>query len=121
MRSDALLRIALGLHAMVDGGSRQQATAAVRNTARTDLLKTATALAQRGIARSAFSSPTPPEGKVGEQYLHKFVADGTPPIAYGIATGALPEGLSLQPDGTLSRSYVVGDRKQDRVLVTNRS
>jgi hypothetical protein len=72
------------------------------DAARKDLLKTATALAQGGSAPSAFSSPAPPAGTVGTPYLHKFVVDGTPPIEYEISSGALPGGLALQPDGSLT-------------------
>ena len=69
--------------------------------ARTDILKTATALAQGGAPPTTFSAAAPPAATTGKDYTYTFVSDGTPPLSYAVGSGTLPAGLKLEPDGTL--------------------
>lgn len=43
-----------------------------------------------------------PGGTVGTDYSQTLAADGSAPIAWSVAGGALPEGLTLSNDGTIS-------------------
>jgi hypothetical protein len=71
------------------------------DAARADILNTTKALAQGGVAPSAFSASAPTKPVVGEPYSYIFVADGTPPVAYSVASGTPPAGLELDPSGHL--------------------
>jgi hypothetical protein len=71
------------------------------DSARSDILKATTALAQGGFAPSGFSQGTPPPATTGTDYSYSFVADGTSPLEYRVGSGALPAGLELDPDGRL--------------------
>jgi hypothetical protein len=71
------------------------------DSARADILKTTTALAQGGVAPSGFSAAAPPPAPVGTAYSYAFVADGTPPMTYKLGSGTPPSGLQLDPDGRL--------------------
>ncbi|MEI6604022.1 MAG: autotransporter-associated beta strand repeat-containing protein, partial [Verrucomicrobiota bacterium] len=51
---------------------------------------------------AAFTSPAPPAtGNVGTPYNHTCTASGTTPITYTVTAGALPNGLTLGPDGVI--------------------
>lgn len=70
--------------------------------ARSDILKTATAISQGGTAPTAFTAASPPSGKKDLQYpSYVFVATGTPAPSYVVLSGTVPTGLVLHQDGTL--------------------
>jgi len=69
--------------------------------ARADILYAAANIGQAVTKPSAFSSPVPPDGSVNNTYNHRFAADGFPAPMYGVASGGLPPGLTLDPDGAL--------------------
>ena len=69
--------------------------------ARADILNAATKMGQGITKPSAFSRITPPDGKVDDQYSYRFIADGFPIPTYGKVSGELPDGLTLETDGTL--------------------
>src|SRR5206468_8556342 len=51
----------------------------------------------------AFSADAPPAGAWQHAYAYTFVASGNPAPTYAVASGALPPGLTLDPDtGVLS-------------------
>ncbi|MEU4550555.1 Ig domain-containing protein [Micromonospora violae] len=50
---------------------------------------------------AAFTSGNPPAGTVGRSYSFRFTADGDSDIAFALAGGALPDGLTLDKDGRL--------------------
>ena len=57
--------------------------------------------------KPAITTATLPDGKVGEAYNQTLAAAGTTPIAWGIETGTLPDGLTLVNDtikGTPSKA-----------------
>ncbi len=57
--------------------------------------------------KPAITTATLPDGKVGEAYNQTLAATGTNPIAWGIETGTLPDGLTLVGDtikGTPSKA-----------------
>jgi Putative Ig domain len=68
--------------------------------ARADILHAA-AIGQAVAKPSAFSGSAPPDGSVNNMYRHRFIADGFPAPMYGVASGGLPPGLTLDPDGSL--------------------
>ena len=50
-----------------------------------------------------FTSPAPPSvALIGDPFRFTFTASGTPAPTYALASGALPHGLSLGPDGVLA-------------------
>lgn len=50
----------------------------------------------------AFSAAEPPDPILGLPYSYQFqIADGTPPFTYELASGTLPNGLTLTSDGRL--------------------
>ncbi|MFG1888583.1 putative Ig domain-containing protein, partial [Micromonospora sp. NPDC049051] len=53
-------------------------------------------------AAAAFTSGDPPAGTVGRRYSFRFTADGDSDIAFALAGGALPGGLTLDKEGLLS-------------------
>ena len=57
----------------------------------------------------SFTTPCPlPGAKVGELYSIQLQASGgTPPYTFTITGGALPDGLTLDPDGTISGTPTV--------------
>jgi Putative Ig domain len=49
------------------------------------------------------ASGVPASGQVGSPFSGSLkVSGGTPPYTYSLASGALPDGVSLMSDGTLS-------------------
>jgi Putative Ig domain len=48
-----------------------------------------------------------------------FVADGTPPIVYKLGSGALPQGLRLEPDGWLRGTPAVAEGATFAIVATN--
>ncbi|MEA2370172.1 MAG: internalin [Solirubrobacteraceae bacterium] len=91
------------------GGLISSASAAVAfyfstqaaGAAQAGMLNAAQAIPQGTAAPTAFSSGSPGSATVGTEYTYKFVADGLPVPTYGVTTGQLPDGLTLDPDGTL--------------------
>lgn len=69
--------------------------------ARADFVKATTALARGGVAPTRFSAKTPPKATKGAAYKYAFVADGTPPLTYRLGSGRPPDGLQLEPDGSV--------------------
>ena len=69
--------------------------------ARSDILATATTLAQGGVPPSSFSAADPPAATAGTDYSYTFVTDGTPPLTYTLSGDRLPDGLTLDQDGQL--------------------
>ncbi|MEV1073462.1 Ig domain-containing protein [Micromonospora parva] len=53
-------------------------------------------------AAATFTSGDPPAGTVGRSYSFRFTADGDSDIAFALAGGALPGGLTLDKMGRLS-------------------
>ncbi|MCZ7425320.1 putative Ig domain-containing protein [Micromonospora sp. WMMA1949] len=53
-------------------------------------------------AATAFTSGDPPAATVGKPYSFRFTADGDSDIVFALATGALPDGLTLDEEGKLS-------------------
>ncbi|WP_431878567.1 Ig domain-containing protein [Micromonospora marina] len=54
------------------------------------------------VAATAFTSGEPPTATVGKPYSFRFTADGDSDIAFALAAGALPGGLTLDEEGKLS-------------------
>ncbi|SCF23723.1 Ig domain-containing protein [Micromonospora marina] len=54
------------------------------------------------VAATAFTSGEPPAATVGKPYSFRFTADGDSDIAFAVAAGALPGGLTLDEEGKLS-------------------
>ncbi|MFI7607602.1 putative Ig domain-containing protein [Micromonospora sp. NPDC049366] len=54
------------------------------------------------VAAAAFTSGDPPAATVGRPYSFRFTADGDSNIAFSLAGGALPGGLTLDEEGRLS-------------------
>lgn len=69
--------------------------------ARAAIVDAATTMAQAGARPMAFSHRTPTPAKVGDNYAYRFGADGQPAPTYGVRSGHLPPGLTLDADGTL--------------------
>jgi uncharacterized repeat protein (TIGR01451 family) len=63
---------------------------------------TLTIRASDGIAPPQIHSPPPPGARRGAAYSHRFAASGLPAPSFTLTAGALPPGLALSPDGTLS-------------------
>jgi hypothetical protein len=86
--------------------------------ARADILQATTTLAQGAAPPREFSAADPPAPTSGQPYEFKFVADGTPPLTYTL-NGALPGGLTLDPDGTLKGTPTAGTNGVFTVIATN--
>ncbi|WP_240638413.1 hypothetical protein [Micromonospora aurantiaca] len=52
-------------------------------------------------AATAFTSGEPPAATAGKPYSFRFTADGDSDIAFALAAGALPGGLTLDEEGRL--------------------
>ncbi|MFD6611186.1 putative Ig domain-containing protein [Micromonospora chalcea] len=52
-------------------------------------------------AATAFTSGDPPAATVGKRYSFRFTAAGDSDIAFSLAAGALPDGLTLDKEGRL--------------------
>jgi putative Ig domain-containing protein len=101
--NDQQLRSALfgGLVATVSAATAFYFSSKGADQARADILKTATTLAQGGAPPTTFSASSPPAAVAGQDYSYLFVADGTPPLTYSLGSGRLPDGVTLELDGTL--------------------
>jgi hypothetical protein len=55
-----------------------------------------------GIAPTFTSAVPPAIGRVGTAYSHIYTASGTPLPDYTLTSGALPDGLTLSPAGSIS-------------------
>lgn len=60
------------------------------------------------LAPPVFTSPTSAVFIIGLSNSFLFVASGTPTPQYSLASGSLPSGVSLSPDGTLSGIPALG-------------
>lgn len=70
--------------------------------ARADILSAVGTIGQDLAKPSKFSQLSPPDGKVDVEYpTYRIVADGSPAPTYWVASGKLPDGLTLDTDGTL--------------------
>jgi hypothetical protein len=69
--------------------------------ARADILNAASTLGQGVTKPSVFAQISPPDGKVNTTYKYVFKSDGVPTPTYGLVSGELPAGLTLDTDGTL--------------------
>ncbi|RIV40620.1 putative Ig domain-containing protein [Micromonospora radicis] len=58
-------------------------------------------------AAAIVTSGEPPRGTAGQAYSFRFTAEGDSDIRFGLAAGALPDGLVLDPDGVLSGTPTV--------------
>jgi hypothetical protein len=102
--ADSSLRSTLfgGLIASVGAAVAFYFSSKSADQARSDILKTALAISQGGTAPTAFSAALPPAGAMNAAYPgYHFVADGSPTPTYLVGSGALPDGLTLDIDGTL--------------------
>jgi hypothetical protein len=69
--------------------------------ARADILNAVTTIGQGGAKPSSFSKIVPPDGRVNVPYNYQIIADGSPAPTYWVVNGKLPDGLTLDTDGTL--------------------
>ncbi len=70
---------------------------------RDDQLPSAQAVADVFITNVRFATDPPPaSAERGAPYLFKYSATGWPRPSYALESGALPDGLTLNPDGTLA-------------------
>ena len=60
-----------------------------------------------------------PGGTVGTDYSQTLAADGSAPIAWSVAGGALPNGLTLSSDGTISGTPTAEGKSTFTVEATN--
>ena len=60
-----------------------------------------------------------PGGTVGTDYSQTLAAEGSAPIAWSVAGGALPEGLTLSNDGTISGTPTAEGKSTFTVEATN--
>jgi hypothetical protein len=88
--------------------------------ARADILNAVTTIGQGGTKPGKFTQVTPPDGKVNVQYgPYQIVADGSPAPTYWLVSGKLPDGLTLDNDGTLHGIPKTADTFTFRVAATN--
>jgi hypothetical protein len=69
--------------------------------ARADILTAASTLGHGFAKPGTFSSISLPDGTVDAAYSYRVIADGSPAPTYGVVSGQLPPGLTLETDGTL--------------------
>jgi PKD repeat protein len=67
----------------------------------------------------SFTSGTPPLGAVNAPYSFTFTALGAPAPTFSLATGTLPPGLTLAPDGVLSGAPTSSGTYSFSVAATN--
>lgn len=66
-----------------------------------------------------FTNATPPASTVGSAYAYSFTATGDPVLAFRITSGALPVGLSLASDGTLTGTPTTSGASTFQVTASN--
>ncbi|WP_223884626.1 putative Ig domain-containing protein [Micromonospora craniellae] len=69
-------------------------------------------------AAAVITSAEPPLGTAGQAYSFRFTAEGDSDIRFGLAAGALPDGLVLDPDGVLSGTPTVAGSFDFTILAT---
>lgn len=75
-----------------------------------------------GSAPVSIGSGAVPDAVEGEEYTHRFtVSGGTSPYTWSVASGELPDGLSLADDGTLSGTPTEDGAFEVTVRVEDRS
>lgn len=72
-----------------------------------------------GNTAPAFTSAPPPDGGVGVNYTHVFKASGFPNPTFSLTSGTLPDGLTLDADGTLHGILASGGTFSGVVTATN--
>lgn len=90
--------------------------------ARADILTTATTLSGADSKPTHFVQESPHEATVGHTYIDHVKADGQPAPEYELI-GKLPDGIELDPDGTLYGAPTEvpnGDAPEFTVRATNR-
>jgi len=68
-----------------------------------------------------FTADTPPDGTEGQPYSYAFAASGHPAPTFSLASGALPPGVDLASDGTLSGTPTQAGSYTFAVSATNSS
>lgn len=68
---------------------------------------------------TTFSADDPGPATVNRQYTYRLAADGQPAPVYGVTSGHLPDGLTLQPDGTLTGTPSAAGNYTFAVAATN--
>ena len=77
-------------------------------------------ISENAAAAPSITTDTLPNGKVGEAYSQTLTADGTTPITWGIDSGNLPAGLSLNADtGEISGTPTADGTAKFTVKATN--
>ncbi|MFG2082662.1 putative Ig domain-containing protein [Micromonospora tulbaghiae] len=77
-------------------------TFTLRMTDKNDRFDEQNATVVVAAAATAFTSGEPSAATVGKPYSFRFTADGDSDIAFALAAGALPDGLTLDEKGRLS-------------------
>jgi hypothetical protein len=73
-----------------------------------------------GQSRPVMVSPDPPEGTVGDPYSHRFeTTPQSPPPQFSVASGHLPDGLSLSADGLLTGKPTTAGSETFTVAASN--
>jgi hypothetical protein len=103
--TDTTLRSTLfgGLIASVGAAIAFYFSSSAADRTRADVLNAAIAISQGGTPPSAYTQASPPGVQVGAAYTYAFKANGQPAPTFQLAPGSgpLPNGLTLEPDGTL--------------------
>jgi hypothetical protein len=107
-----------GLIAIAGAATAFYFASRVTDETTSNILASATTLAQIGAPPTTFSASVPPPAISGAAYTYTFVADGTPSPTYDL-WGELPEGLTLQPDGTLCGTPTAAGARRFSVVAKN--
>ncbi len=121
--TDKTLRSTLfgGLIASVGAAVAFYFSSKTADQTRSDILNAAIAISQGGTPPNAYSQASPPAGKVGADYIYSFKANGQPAPSIQIAPGSgpLPNGLKLEPDGTLHGTPETADTYNFSIAASN--
>lgn len=66
-----------------------------------------------------FVAATPPSGTLGSPYSYTFTSSGDPVVTYSVSSGALPAGLTLAADGSLTGTPTAAETSTFEVTATN--